>query len=229
MAAALRRTGVRVTSGMTGPYGRLNHFGHPDRDVRRYYVDWFKTFADIIADLGGLSVGTQFAILTYRDYDDPERRHALIQIGDRLLGRGGRAREGGGAGLRLLGADERRARVRRDDRGLPRAAGPADRGADGGADVDDGRHRPRRRDEREPGRLRPLCLGAGGAEGLADHPHQAEPDGQGRAPAVHRRLQRQGQHPAGAAARGLRRGRGAGQRDSASSCRSRSASRTTAR
>ncbi|TIX55151.1 MAG: erythrose 4-phosphate dehydrogenase, partial [Mesorhizobium sp.] len=41
--AALDRTGVRITSGMTGPYGRLNHFGHPDADVRRYYVDWFKT------------------------------------------------------------------------------------------------------------------------------------------------------------------------------------------
>lgn len=79
MGAALARTGVRVTSGMTGPYGRLNHFGHPDRDVRRYYVDWFKTFADITADLGGTSVGTQFAIFTYQDYDDPARREALIQ------------------------------------------------------------------------------------------------------------------------------------------------------
>lgn len=80
MDAALRRTGVRVTSGMTGPYGRLNHFGHPDRDVRRYYVDWFKTFADITADLGGTSVGTQFAIFTFADYDDPARREELIQI-----------------------------------------------------------------------------------------------------------------------------------------------------
>jgi D-erythrulose 1-phosphate 3-epimerase len=80
MDAALRRTGVRVTSGMTGPYGRLNHFGHPDRDVRRYYVDWFKTFADITADLGGTSVGTQFAIFTFADYDDPTRREELIQI-----------------------------------------------------------------------------------------------------------------------------------------------------
>ncbi len=80
MAAALARTGVRVTSGMTGPYGRLNHFGHPDREVRRYYVDWFKTFADITADLGGISVGTQFAIFTYRDYDDPVRREELIAI-----------------------------------------------------------------------------------------------------------------------------------------------------
>ncbi len=77
---ALQRTGVRVTSGMTGPYGRLNHFGHPDAEVRRHYIDWFKTFADIIGDLGGHSVGTQFAIFTYRDYDDPKRRESLIQI-----------------------------------------------------------------------------------------------------------------------------------------------------
>lgn len=80
MTAAMRRTGVRVTSGMTGPYGRLNHFGHPDAEVRRYYIDWFKTFADITADLGGQSVGTQFAIFTYRDYDDPARREELIRI-----------------------------------------------------------------------------------------------------------------------------------------------------
>ncbi|SFC40604.1 TIM barrel protein [Tropicimonas isoalkanivorans] len=78
--AALERTGARVTSGMTGPYGRLNHFGHPDRDVRRYYVDWFKTFADIIGDLGGVSVGTQFAIFTFKDFDDPARREELIKI-----------------------------------------------------------------------------------------------------------------------------------------------------
>lgn len=80
MDAACQRTGVRVTSGMTGPYGRLNHFGHPDREVRRYYIDWFKTFADIIGDLGGHSVGTQFAIFTYQDYDAPKRREELIQI-----------------------------------------------------------------------------------------------------------------------------------------------------
>ena len=80
MNGALRRTGVRVTSGMTGPYGRLNHFGHPDKDVRRYYVDWFKTFASITADLGGSSVGTQFAIFTYKDFDDPVRREDLIKI-----------------------------------------------------------------------------------------------------------------------------------------------------
>ncbi len=77
---ALQRTGVRVTSGMTGPYGRLNHFGHPDADVRRYYVDWFKTFADIWADLGAASMGTQFAIFAYKDFDDPVRQAAQKRI-----------------------------------------------------------------------------------------------------------------------------------------------------
>ena len=80
MNAALAHTGVRVTSGMTGPYGRLNHFGHPDAEVRRYYLNWFKTFADITADLGGTSIGTQFAIFTYADFDDPRRRDALIDV-----------------------------------------------------------------------------------------------------------------------------------------------------
>ena len=80
MKKALQETGVRVTSGMTGPYGRLNHFGHPDASVRRYYIDWFKTFADITAELGGDSVGSQFAIFTLRDYQDLARRDALIAI-----------------------------------------------------------------------------------------------------------------------------------------------------
>ncbi|MEO9825636.1 MAG: TIM barrel protein [Paracoccaceae bacterium] len=79
MRAALDRTGVRVTSGMTGPYGRLNHFGHPDKAVRQYYIDWFKTFADITAELGGKSIGTQFAIFTFQDFDDHARRETLIQ------------------------------------------------------------------------------------------------------------------------------------------------------
>jgi D-erythrulose 1-phosphate 3-epimerase len=80
MAGASARHGVSITSMMTGPYGRLNHFGHPDAAVRAYYVDWFKTLADVAADLGCPAIGTQFAILTYRDYDDPARRERIMRI-----------------------------------------------------------------------------------------------------------------------------------------------------
>ncbi len=80
MGAALRRTGVRVTSCMIGPYARLNHFGHPEREVRRYAINWFKTFADVAADLGAGALGAPFAVFTYRDFDDSARREALIRV-----------------------------------------------------------------------------------------------------------------------------------------------------
>jgi len=80
MARALAARKARVTSMMTGPYGRLNHLVHPDEEVRRYYIDWFKGMADIAADLGCPVIGTQFGIFTFKDYDDPDRRERLMQI-----------------------------------------------------------------------------------------------------------------------------------------------------
>jgi D-erythrulose 1-phosphate 3-epimerase len=80
MGKALAAKKAEITSAMTGPYGRLNHFGHPDAEVRDYYVRWFKTYAEIAADLGCPAIGTQFAILTYRDHDDAARRRAIMDI-----------------------------------------------------------------------------------------------------------------------------------------------------
>ena len=80
MTKACAAKGAKITSVMTGPYGRLNHFAHPDAEVRGYYVQWFKVMADIAADLGAGAIGTQFGIFTYRDYDDPARRESLMQI-----------------------------------------------------------------------------------------------------------------------------------------------------
>ena len=78
MSAACARHGVKITSLMTGPYGRLNHFGHPDADVRDYYLKWFEGLVDIAAELACPAVGTQYAILTYRDFDDAVRRQAIL-------------------------------------------------------------------------------------------------------------------------------------------------------
>jgi D-erythrulose 1-phosphate 3-epimerase len=77
-AKACATKNAHVTSIMTGPYGRLNHFGHPEKDVRDYYVTWFKTMANIAADLNCPAIGTQFAILTYADHDDPKRKQAIM-------------------------------------------------------------------------------------------------------------------------------------------------------
>lgn len=81
MAKACAQKGAKITSIMTGPYGRLNHFVHPDAEVRQYYIDWFKGMADIAGDLGTPAIGTQFGIFTFRDYDDVSRREDLMKIG----------------------------------------------------------------------------------------------------------------------------------------------------
>jgi sugar phosphate isomerase/epimerase len=80
MAKSCAAKRAYVTSIMTGPYGRLNHFAHPDADVRAYYVKWFKGMADIAADLNCPAIGTQFGIFTYKDFDDPVRRSNLMQV-----------------------------------------------------------------------------------------------------------------------------------------------------
>ncbi|MFO0992876.1 MAG: TIM barrel protein [Hyphomicrobiales bacterium] len=80
MAKACAFKNVKVTSLMTGPYGRLNHFAHPDPGVRDYYVRWFKGMADIAGDLGTPTLGTQYGIFTYKDFDDPARRNDLMQV-----------------------------------------------------------------------------------------------------------------------------------------------------
>ena len=80
MARACVQKRAKITSIMTGPYGRLNHFAHPDAEVRQYYVGWFKGMADIAGDLGAPAIGTQFGIFTFRDYDDPARREELMKI-----------------------------------------------------------------------------------------------------------------------------------------------------
>ena len=79
MAKSCAAEGLAVTSMMTGPYGRLNHFGHPDAEARAHSVAWFKGLADIAADLGCPAIGTQYAILTFRDHDDSGRRAARLE------------------------------------------------------------------------------------------------------------------------------------------------------
>lgn len=80
MAKSCAAKRARVTSMMTGPFGRLNHFAHPDAEVRAYYVQWFKGMVDIAADLNCPAIGTQFGIFTFKDFDDQSRRTALMKI-----------------------------------------------------------------------------------------------------------------------------------------------------
>lgn len=71
--------GLEVTSSFTSAFTRVNHFMHPDVKIRKVWLDWFKRFADISAQMGAITTGSHFGILTFADYDNVQRREYLIK------------------------------------------------------------------------------------------------------------------------------------------------------
>jgi sugar phosphate isomerase/epimerase len=72
--SACEENGLEISSTFTGAYTRVNHLAHPDHDVRAYWVDWFKRFADLSAYLGCRTMGSHFGIFTMKDDLEPKRR-----------------------------------------------------------------------------------------------------------------------------------------------------------
>lgn len=81
--AGCERYGVQITSTFTGAFTRVNHLAHPDPDIRRHWVNWFKRFVDMSCELGCTSMGSHFGIFTHRDNGDSvvrkERRAQNIE------------------------------------------------------------------------------------------------------------------------------------------------------
>lgn len=61
---------IDVTSTFTGAFTRLNHLSHPDYEIRKYWVDWFKKFAEITIELQSTTMGSHFGILTTENYSN---------------------------------------------------------------------------------------------------------------------------------------------------------------
>ena len=74
---------IDITSTFTGAFTRLNHLSHPEHEIRKYWVDWFKKFAEITIDLQSTTMGSHFGILTSGDYSDSklfeERKNQNIE------------------------------------------------------------------------------------------------------------------------------------------------------
>jgi sugar phosphate isomerase/epimerase len=51
--------------------------------MRRLWIDWFKRLVDISQVLGAEGIGSHFGILSFRDYDDREKRMGMLQDGCR--------------------------------------------------------------------------------------------------------------------------------------------------
>jgi len=69
---------INIETTFTSAFTRVNHVMHPDAGIRRAWIDWLKSFADISCGLGAIGVGSHFGIMTVRDCADPARhRHRV--------------------------------------------------------------------------------------------------------------------------------------------------------
>ncbi len=71
--------GVRVQSAFTSQFTRVNHLMHPIPEIRHAWLNWFKRFFTIAAELGAEGAGSHFGIMAVRDYADPEIRDRRIR------------------------------------------------------------------------------------------------------------------------------------------------------
>ena len=70
---------VTIRSAFTGAFTRVNHLAHPDKNIREYWVSWFKRYIDLAIEIGAISIGSHPGILTEKDDKDPQRRRERVE------------------------------------------------------------------------------------------------------------------------------------------------------
>lgn len=73
--------GLTIESMFTSAFTRVNHLMSPDEEARKIWMEWFKKFLEMGAELGAKNLGSHFGILTFADYDDISRREFIIEEG----------------------------------------------------------------------------------------------------------------------------------------------------
>lgn len=66
--------GIAIESTFTSAFTRVNHLAHPDPAQQRVWVAWFKRWFAVSRRLGAKGSGSHFGILTFSDFNDPQRR-----------------------------------------------------------------------------------------------------------------------------------------------------------
>ena len=73
--AVCREYDIEIKHTFTSP--RYNFFGHPDKKIRSYWLDWFKRFAEISKQLGAVSMGSLLGIYSVNDLE--QRRDEILE------------------------------------------------------------------------------------------------------------------------------------------------------
>jgi len=78
---ACEKLDIKVETTFTSQFTRVNHLLHPDDEIRRAWIEWFKRFFDISVMLGAEGSGSHFGIMTVRDWENEEIRMLRLKKG----------------------------------------------------------------------------------------------------------------------------------------------------
>ena len=62
-----KKNKIKIQSTFTGAFTRVNHLAHPDKKIRKYWIQWFKKFINLTSILESESMGSHFGILSFSD------------------------------------------------------------------------------------------------------------------------------------------------------------------
>jgi len=65
---------LKITSCFTGAFTRVNHLAHPDKEIQKYWINWFKRFAVLTRELDCDTFGSHFGIFSMQDYNNVQSR-----------------------------------------------------------------------------------------------------------------------------------------------------------
>lgn len=70
---------VKIDSIMTGSFTRVNHFSHPDEQIRAHWKSWFNNLIDIAVEVEATNLSSHLGILCYEDLHNPARREFIME------------------------------------------------------------------------------------------------------------------------------------------------------
>ncbi|MBI5698781.1 TIM barrel protein [Candidatus Saganbacteria bacterium] len=73
-----RKYGVVVAHTFTGAFTRVNHLAHPDEEIAKYWLGWFKKFVDISSALEVESLGSHFGIFSVPTIKNSAKRREVF-------------------------------------------------------------------------------------------------------------------------------------------------------
>lgn len=72
---------VEIETTFTSQFTRVNHLLHPNDEIRRAWIEWFKKFFELSSFLGAIGSGSHFGIMTVRDWENETLRRIRLEQG----------------------------------------------------------------------------------------------------------------------------------------------------